>query len=214
MSLRNIIAGWFREAPAPAEPGRASGRSQFRRWTAEGAIPPARCRRPLARVPPAAAHMPVEPWNGSSLRPRRRRAKARCCLEPSQADAKPTVPMQSAGNLLNLSRHMKAANMEARDEVVRVQPGFIKYVPPPAISDLYVNTGIGFWKASYPCHYQRSTWKRNLWGTLKCLQVIPGRWKGEHFPLQDKLVCPSHLSSIFIFNSACIRLHLNSWHWD
>lgn len=78
---------------------------------------------------------------------------------------------------------MKATNMKARDEILRVQQDLIKCVPLPAVSDLQVNTEIGFWKVSYPGHYQSSAWRRILWGTLNRLSSHPTGMEGQVFPL-------------------------------
>lgn len=134
------LASWFflyGGAGSPS-PSRSSAGG-----AAEGAIRPPGPGPGPAPAPPwrrvcrcPARRRSRSPWrrNHSSLR-RGRRARARC-LDPSQGDTKPTLAMQSAGNLPNVSSHTKATNIKARDEILRVQRGLIKCVPPPAVSDL------------------------------------------------------------------------------
>lgn len=120
--LQNVLVSWFymevRGSPAPAECGWA-GPSL---GAAAGAIPASAWAHPggwFAGVPDAAAHTSRkgQSWNHASLH-WRRRARARC-LDPSQADRKPTLPSKVL-KLAKITRHMKATNIKARNETYRV----------------------------------------------------------------------------------------------
>lgn len=82
-----------------------------------------------------------------------------------------------------LLQWVKATSIKARDDIIRVQHDLINWVPPPAVSDLDMSAGRGFWEVSYPGH--RSTLFGAHW--TNCLSSHP---KEGAFPLTEQTGLP------------------------